>query len=68
MLLSIIKLLPNLARGALIGGAAVNEGADQVVTQITGAPTVTLLVLYMVVAAIELVSRYLKHRSDTKNT
>lgn len=65
MLQSIVNLIPNLVRGALVGGVLVNDAGDGVITEITRVSDTNMLLAYVAVALIQLVSVWIKNRNKT---
>lgn len=58
-----LNLLPRLIQGVMVGGALANEGADQVVTQVTGATSTEMLLTYVAVALVQLALRWFRNRA-----
>ncbi len=53
-----LKSLTRIAQGALIGVAGANEMTGEAVTQVTSASSVDMLITVIVMAVIELASRW----------
>lgn len=62
MLQSIVKFIPNLVRGALVGGVLVNDAGDGVITEITRVTDTNMLLAYVAVSLIQLLTIWLKNR------